>query len=99
MKDVKNEDFRKEQDYLMEKSVDKARMAFRLRSRMVAKVKMNFKNLHRNNLKCEECEMDEEETQEHMAVCPGWAVERGSLDVTRMADRIEFFFKVLRRKK
>ena len=73
LKEVKNEDFRKEQDYLMEKSVDKGRMAFRLRSRMVPKVKMNFKNMHRNNLKCEECGMEEEETQEpeSIAVSPG----------------------------
>ena len=46
LKDVKNEMFRKEQDYLMEKGVNKARMAFRLRSRMEAKVKMNFKMMH-----------------------------------------------------
>ena len=61
----------------MEKGVNKARLAFRLRSRMEAKVKMNFKMMHRNNLKCEECELDEAETQEHMVVCPGWAVELG----------------------
>ena len=99
LKEVKNEDFRKEQDYLMEKSVDKARMAFRLRSRMVPKVKMNFKNMHRNNLKCEECGKEEEETQEHVEVCPAWSGEMGYLDMTRMADRIEFFTRVLRRKK
>ena len=82
----------------MMKGVDRSRMAFRLRTRMVPKIKMNFKSMHRSNLKCEECELDKEETQEHMAVCPGWAVELGTLDVTRMADKVEFFTRVLRRK-
>ena len=78
LKEVKNEDFRKEQDYLMEKSVDKGRIAFRLRSRMVPKVKMNFKNMHRNNLKCEECGMEEEETQEHVEALDDGQLPLGS---------------------
>jgi hypothetical protein len=65
---------------------------------MLNKVKMNYKNMHRGNLKCEECELDEEETQEHMVVCPGWAMELGTLDVTRMDDMVEFFTRVMRRK-
>ena len=98
LKDVKGEDYRKEQEYMMWKGVDKSRMAFRLRTRMLNKVKMNYKNMHRGNLKCEECELDEEETQEHMVVCPGWAMELGTLDVTRMDDMVEFFTRVMRRK-
>ena len=98
LEDVKREDFRKEQDYMKEKAVDKARMAFRLRTKMVPKVKMNYKNMHKGNLKCEECDLDEDESQEHMVVCPGWAEELGSLDVTRLADKVEFFTRVLRRK-
>ena len=99
LKVVKNGDFRKEQEYMMMKGVDRARMEFRLRTRMVPKIKMNFKNMHRSNLKCEECELGEEESQEHLVECPGWAVELNTLDVTRMDDRVEFFTRVLRRKK
>ena len=95
---MKGEDYRKEQEYMVWKGVDKSRMAFRLRTRMLNKVKMNYKNMHRGNLKCEECELDEEETQEHMVVCPGWAMELGTLDVTRMDDMVEFFTRVMRRK-
>ena len=99
LKDVRNGDFRKEQDYMKMKGLDRARMAFRIRTKMVQRVKMNFKSMHRSNLKCEECELEEEESQEHMEVCPGWAMELGTLDVTRMEDRVEFFTRVLRRKK
>ena len=74
-------------------------MAFRLRSRMVKGVKMNYKSMHRDNLDCKECDMNEKVTQEHTMVCPGRAVELGSLDVTRIRDRVEFFSRVMRRKK
>ena len=87
------------QDYMEWKGVERARMAFRLRARMVKGVKMNYKSMHRNNLNCEECDMNEQETQEHIMVCPGWAGERGSLDVMTSEDRVEFFVRVMKRKK
>ena len=98
LKGVKNEDFRKEQEYLNEKGVVRARMAFRIRSRMVNKVKCNFKSMNRGNLKCDMCDMEEDETQEHIVVCPGWKEELGSLDVSVMRDLTEFFMRVMRRK-
>ena len=98
LKGVKDEDFRKEQEYLKEKGVGRARMAFRIRSRMVKKVKCNFKSMHRGNLSCDMCDTQEDETQEHMMVCPGWKEELGSLDIYVMRDQIEFFTRVMRRK-
>lgn len=95
---VKDGDFRREQDYMKEKGVERARMAFRIRTRMVKKVKMNFKNEHRNNVKCENCDMNEDETQEHVMLCPAWEEERGSLDVTMIKDQVEFMMRVMRRK-
>ena len=65
---------------------------------MVKKVKMNFKNMNKNNLKCEKCELAAEETQEHLMVCPGWVEELGSLDTTTMEDRVEFFIRVMKKK-
>ena len=65
---------------------------------MLKKVKMNFKNDHRKNLKCENCEMEEDETQEHVMMCPAWTGERGSLDMTQMKDQVEFIMKVMKRK-
>ena len=70
----------------------------RIRTRMLKKVKMNFKNDHRKNLKCENCEMEEDETQEHVMMCPAWTGERGSLDMTQMKDQVEFIMKVMKRK-
>ena len=78
--------------------IDMLKQAFRIRTRMVKKVKMNFKNEHRKNLRCENCDRNEEETQEHVMLCPAWEEERGSLDLTMMKDQVEFMMKVMRRK-
>ena len=99
LKDIKNEDFRKEQKYMEEKGIERGRMAFRVRTKMVKKVKMNYKNMHRKNLKCEECDQEEDETQEHLLVCPGWAEQMGSLDITTIEDRVEFFIRVMKLKR
>ena len=40
----------KEQDYLNKKSIEKARMAYRIRTKMVQRVKMNFKNMNKGKL-------------------------------------------------
>ena len=98
LKDIKDEDLREGQEYMKEKSLDKSRMAFRIRTKMVKKVKMNFKNSFKGNLKCEECEMEAEETQAHMMECPGWREELGDLEVLTMEGQIEFFTRVLKRK-
>ena len=99
LKDIKNEDFRVEQEYLKEKAMDTARMAFRIRTKMVKNIKMNFKNLYRNDLKCKECDMEEEESQEHMLECPGWREERGGLDVSTILGKVKFFMEVMKRKR
>ena len=77
-----------------EKAADKARLAFRIRTKMVKHVKMNFKNLHKGNLNCDKCGGGVEETQEHMLECVGWEEERGSLDMRRIMDQVEFFTRV-----
>jgi len=94
LKEVKDQDLRNEQEYMHVKAADKARLAFRIRTKMIKHVKMNFKNLYKGNLRCEKCESGEEESQEHMMVCTGWEEERGSLDMLRIMDQVEFFIKV-----
>ena len=94
LKQVKDADMRKEQDYMHEKAVDKARKAFRLRTKMTKCVKMNYKNLYKGNLMCDKCESDEEDTQEHLMVCTGWEEERGSLDMLSIMDQVEFITRV-----
>ena len=98
LKDVKDGDFREVQKYMEWKGVEKGRLAFRIRSRMMMKVKANFKNGNRESLKCDNCQEEEDETQEHMMSCPGWRDELGSLDVLRLEDAVEFFTRVLRKK-
>ena len=98
LKDVKNEDFREPQEYLKIQAIDKGRMVFRIRTRMVDKIKMNFKNMYKENLKCEKCDEDEEETQEHVLLCSGWTEERGTLDTYRVEEQAEFFARVLKKK-
>ena len=82
------------------KSVEKAGLAilaYRIRTKLVNRVKMNFKNMYKNNLKCETCK-DEIETQEHVMVCPRWEEERRGLDLMRMEDMVKFFTNILKEK-
>ena len=97
LKKVKDEDFRKEQEYLSWMGMDRGRLAFRIRSKMVKNVKKNFRNMYRD-VKCEYCEEEEEESQEHMMVCPGWVKEMATLDVIEIKDQVEFFSRVMKRK-
>ena len=95
LEDVQHEDMRELPDYMMEKSVEKVRMAFRIRTKMVKNVKMNFKNSHRDNLICEKCELGENETQCHALTCPGWEEHRAGLDLSRLCDMVVFFTRIL----
>ena len=94
---IKDEDFTKEQEYMHEKAIEKARIAYRIRTKMVQRVKMNYKNMYKENLGCEFCKA-EYETQEHVMVCDRWEEERGSLDMYKMSDMVEFFTNVLKEK-
>ena len=51
---------------MSEKTMDIVRMAFRIRTKMVKTIKMNYKNMYRNNLKCKECDLEQDESQEHV---------------------------------
>jgi hypothetical protein len=97
LRTIKNENFTKEQEYMKEKSIEKARTAYRIRTKMVQRVKMNFKNMYKGNLGCDYCKA-EYETQEHVMICDRWKEQRGSLDMYRMSDMVEFFNNVLKEK-
>ena len=89
---IKNEDFTKPQSYMEYKSVEQARQAFRVRSKMIKSVKMNFKNMHKNDLKCEKCS-DKEETQEHVMVCKEWEEFWKDLNTDQIKDQVTFFHR------
>ena len=77
------------------KSLDKVRMAFRIKTKMVKNIKMNYKNSHKNNLACEQCASGENETQCHALTCPGWQEQRAGLDLSSLEDMVTFFSRVL----
>ena len=62
---------------------------------MVNNIKMNFKGSYKHNLKCEKCELEEEETQCHAMICSGWADQRNGLDLANMSDMVVFFRRIL----
>ena len=97
LEDIKHEDFRKEQAYMHYKSVEKARLAYRIRTKLVNRVKMNFKNMYKENVNCDTCK-DQKETQDHVMTCPRWEDERRGLDLMRMEDMVTFFNNILKEK-
>ena len=95
---IKNDDFSELPDYMNEKSLENARMAFRIKAGMVNRIKMNYKGSYKQNLKCEKCEIGENETQCHAMICSGWAEQREGLDLERMSDMVIFFRGLLEEK-
>ena len=99
LEEVKHGDFTKLPEYMIkEKSIERVRMAYRIRSRMVNDIKMNFKNSNKNNLQCEWCDSGEEESQCHVTQCSGWEEERRGLDLYVMEDLVTFFQRILKEK-
>ena len=97
LEEIKDEDFREAQNYLEIKAVSKVRMAFRIRSKMLKKKKLNFKSTH-SDLNCDKCDLKIEESQAHTMMCPGWEEERRGLDLHQIEDTVLFFTRVLQDK-
>ena len=99
LEEIKHEDFRYLPDYIVkEKSIEKVRLAYRIRSKMVNDIKSNFKNSHKGGLQCDWCESGAEESQGHAKECDGWEEERRGLNMDTMEDIIIFFKRILKRK-
>ena len=98
LESVKNDHFTELPEYMNEKSLDNARMAFRIKTEMVNKIKMNFKGSYKNNLTCDKCMAEQNETQCHAMLCPGWAEQREGLDLNQMSDMVKFFTRLLQEK-
>ena len=95
LEEVKHEDTRELPIYMNETGIAKSRMAFRVGTKMAKTIKMNFKNSHRQNLKCDRCDMGENETQCHAMTCRGWGQQRAGLDMSRLNDIVVFFTRIL----
>ena len=95
LEDVKDNGFTKIPEYMEEKSLEKSRMSFRIKSKMVQSIKMNFKASNKGNLTCEKCEAGIDETQCHAMMCDGWKTQREGLDRSLLSDMVIFFTRLL----
>ena len=84
------------QPYFMNKSIENARMAYKLRCQMLEKIPGNFKNKEEeDNLKCRYCYLDEIMTQSHCLNCSAWRDLKTDLDLTNIDDMVLFFRQLL----
>ena len=81
-----------------DKSLENSRMAFRIKSSLVNRIKMNFKGSYKHNLICDKCESGQNETQCHAMSCAGWSEQREGLDLEKMSDMVIFFRRLLEEK-
>ena len=79
LEDEKDKDFTKLPCYMEGKGLEDIRLAFRIKSKMVRKIKMNYKKSY-YNLVCEMCQSGRNESQCHAMECPGWQEHRSGLD-------------------
>ena len=96
LQDIKNSDFSKLQPYFNDRSLENARIKFKIRTKMLENVPGNFKNMHKNienGLKCDLC--PEEMTQNHCVLCPGRMIEREGLDMNDLDDLVIYFSNIL----
>ena len=99
--DIKGDNFEEVQPYFYSKSVEHARMAFKVRTHMVQDIPGNFKNRYKkkgsvsNGLICPHCEDGEEMTQSHCVTCMEWEDIRVGLDMNNIDDLVVFFRKLL----
>ena len=96
----KEDDITDVQSYLKGKSVDNARMAFRIRSEMVKDIRGNFKDKFKRNggeaaLQCQECLSGILETQSHCLICPKWKDIRNGLELDKIEGMVVFFQRLL----
>ena len=92
---VKHQDFRAMQPYFKDKSIDKCRTKFRLRTEMLQSFKDTFLNNYRTlnkgqeeddpGLACQDCKnvsSPARDSQDHCLSCPAWSHLREDLDMT-----------------
>ena len=95
LEEIRNEDSWDIQKYFEVKSLAKVRVAFRIRSKIIQTIKMNFKNMQAD-LNCDKCELGLLDTQEHTKIYEGWEEERRGLDLEQLEDTVEFLTRILK---
>ena len=95
---IKNDDLIQVQGYFENKSIENARMSFKLRSQMLENIPGNFKNKFKKDeekLKCQHCDLSEVMTQSHCVECTAWTDLKKDLDLTKIDDLVKFFQRLL----
>ena len=103
---IKHEDFTKEQKYLEDRSIDRCRTKFRIRTEMMKSFKDNYRSKFRERgrgeeeddpgLQCSDCsEPHSPDSQAHCLRCPAWDHLRTGLDLEDMEDVVTYFQRVL----
>ena len=109
MEAVKHEDFRVAQTYLEDKSIERCRTKFRIRTNLLKTFKDHFRNNYRQKergqedsdpgLQCNDCLTPHtRDTQAHCLTCPAWEQLRTGLDLTDIEDLVTYFRRVLERR-
>ena len=96
LQDIKHDNFHELQDYFNDKSLENARMKFKIRSKMLQNIPGNFKNKYKfkeNGLKCNLC--PNEMTQNHCKICPERSEARNNLDMDNLDDLVIYFKNIL----
>ena len=103
---IKHEDFRKAQSYMEDRSIDRCRTKFWIRTEMMKTFKDNFRSKYRERergdeeddpgLQCKDCsEPRSPDSQAHCLRCPAWEHIRTGLDLEDIEDVITYFQRVL----
>ena len=99
LEDIKFDDFTNMQEYFNDRNLERARMKFKIRTKMVETIPCNFKNKYKNvpnGLKCKFCPDDM--TQNHCLTCQGREQLREDLDITQLDDLVIYFQRILKEK-
>ena len=93
--EMKTENFERK-SYLTSLRMDQARTKFKIKTKMLKNVKMNFKNDPKNVKKlwqCSECEHID--SQEHILWCEGYKTLRANKDLSNDVDLTRYYQQVL----
>ena len=109
---IKHQNFTEMQPYLKDKSIDKCRTKFRLRTEMLEPFKDNFRSKYRTLERgqeeedpglryknCQDSPPPARDSQVHCLVCPAWSHLREDLDLTDVRcieDMVTYFQRVIK---
>ena len=103
---IKHEDYTKEQSYMEDRSIDRCRTKFRIRTEMMKTFKDNYRSKYRERdrgeeeddpgLQCSDCSVPHSpDSQSHCLRCPAWEHLRTGLDMEVIEDVVTYFQRVL----